>query len=332
MPRRRTPKTHIEMAEAMTSRWQSFPNIGGLTRTLGEYDQFSQTIRLFDVTAADLRKAFTSDDLTLNRDVLPLLAHEVRHFGDHVGTLWGREALIHLFDAYNVRLQPKISEYWRVTQVLRDHRDTNLASYYSEETDLVAEDWDGMPWRYDLTTGLHLNSDGTENENRPIMFTRFSKYSGEYLCRVPFSIASLLEIRAMANELFQLMGIIVGIQDGAVKKIEEKDAREKANKRIFDATLAVYSVAAHYLSNTIREIKDVFEAYLIGGEIAGVCLNMPVGFSPASGSRTRSRSGARGTTRSSGTATAATCTPSSSRTTRGGSEGLRTSTPGSSKH
>lgn len=29
MPRRRTPKTHIEMAEAMTSRWQSFPNIGG---------------------------------------------------------------------------------------------------------------------------------------------------------------------------------------------------------------------------------------------------------------------------------------------------------------
>jgi hypothetical protein len=263
------------MAKAMASRWQSFPNIGGLTRTLGEYDQFSQTIRLFNVTAADLRKAFTSDDLTLRRDVLPLLAHEVRHFGDHVGTIWGRETLIHLFNAYNARLQPKISEYWRVTQVLRDHRDSHLASYYSEETDLVAEDWDGTPWRYDLTTGVHLNPDGTENENRPIMFTRFSTYSGGYLCRVPFSIASLLEIRAMANELFQLMGIIIEIKDGAVQKIEENDAREKANKRLFDASLAVYSVAAHYLSNTIREIKDVFEAYLIGAEIAGVCLNMP---------------------------------------------------------
>src|SRR5437763_9652698 len=34
MPRRKTPTNSIEMAEIMTSRWQSFPNIGGLTRTL----------------------------------------------------------------------------------------------------------------------------------------------------------------------------------------------------------------------------------------------------------------------------------------------------------
>jgi hypothetical protein len=275
MPRRRTPKNHTEMAEIMSSRWQSFPNVGGLTRTTGEYDQFSQTIRLLDITEDQLSRAFDGGDYTLRRDVIPLLAHEVRHFGDHVGTLWGREKLIQLFDAYNVRLLQKLSEFWRVTQVLRDHRDTHLASYYSEEMDSVADDWNGMPWRYDLTTGIHINPDGTENEKKPILFTRFSTFGGEYLCRVPFSIASLLEVRAMSNEIFQLMGLIQDIDDGAVKKIEEEEIREKANKRIFDATLAVYSVAAHYLSNTIREIKDVIEAYLIGGEIAGICLNMP---------------------------------------------------------
>jgi len=107
------------------------------------------------------------------------------------------------------------------------------------------------------------------------LFTRFFTHDGLYLCRVPFSVASLLEVRAMANEMFQLVGMTQEIKDNAVKTIEMNSAIEKANRRIFDATLAVYSVAAHYLSNTIREIKNVFEAYLIGAEIAGICLNMP---------------------------------------------------------
>lgn len=275
MPRQATPKSHVEKAKIMTGRWQSFPNVGGLARTIGDYDQFSQTIRLHEITEAQLRGAFNGGEYGLRREVLPLLAHEVRHFGDHVGTLWGREKLVHIFDAYNVRLRPDFSEYWRVTQVLRDHRDTYLSSYYTEEMDAAAEEWDGEPWRYELSAGTQINPDGTENHSKPILFTWFATFKGNSLCRVPFSISSLLEVRAMANEIFQLGGLINGIEDIALKRIEEQQAREKINARLFDATLAVYSVAAHYLSSTIREIKDAFEAYLIAGEIAGICLNMP---------------------------------------------------------
>src|SRR5262249_19159923 len=207
----RVGPSHEEMARKMSSRWQSFANVRSLARTLGSYCQFSQTIHLCEVDEASLLAAFSGGDYATRREVRPLLAHEYRHFGDHVGTLWGRENLVRIFDAYNIRALVRKHEFGRVTQVLRDHRGHHLSSYYTEEHPKAVDDWDGKPWRYEFSCGFHVNADGSDKEGKPILFTRFWTFDGEPLCRVPFSVSSLLEVRARAHGIFESMGLMLGM-------------------------------------------------------------------------------------------------------------------------
>jgi hypothetical protein len=276
----RVPNSHTEIADLLSSRWQSFPNVQSFTDTTGSYSPFSQTIRLHEIDSTTLVRAFAERDYSLRRSVYPLVAHEYRHFGDQVGTLWGREHLVRLFDAYNIRAIGWKSQFSRVTQVLRDHRNHFLSRYYTEEDDRVTEPWDERPWTYELSCGVHVNRDGSDHEEKPILFTRFSTYDGAFLCRVPFSIASLLEMRAVTNEIAVFVQLAMEFLSEGLRDIEFQFWRRDAVRRLFDATQAVYTVAAHYLSNTIRAVTDLFEAYIIGAEIAGVVLNMPKRFFP----------------------------------------------------
>src|SRR4051794_18578803 len=90
---------HREIARELRSRWDPFPNV----ELMGSYSQFSQVIDLNSVAVSEVEAAYAGGDLTAKLKVLPLLTHEFQHLIDHISTVWGRENLVSLFNAYNIR-------------------------------------------------------------------------------------------------------------------------------------------------------------------------------------------------------------------------------------
>ena len=206
--------------------------------------------------------------------LLPLLEHELQHLADHLATVWGRENLVSLFDAYNVRARGMRAEFGRVTQILRDLRRIHCNDYYTEYGPAADQAWDGRPWMYDLSSGVQLDVDGSEREDQPIVFTRFDTQDGDRVVRVPFTVASLFEVRAVAAEMKVQIGLMNKLEE-APRMVEIAIWERKTKNDVYEPYLVMYSVAAHYLSNIIRPNKDVVSTYRSAAVIAGLCLNMP---------------------------------------------------------
>jgi hypothetical protein len=262
------------MFEEMTSRWSPFPNTD---KTLGAYDYFSQTIRLNSVDEAKLEAALRHQNFPACLEVIPLLTHEMQHLVDHTTSVWGRDLLVRLFDVYAVRSQGKLAEFWRIPEMMRELKTV----HYSEYTDLAFEPWNGKHWRYQFSTGVQLDGSGRENERRPIVFTRFSRHEDEkYICRVPFSVASLLEVRAVAAEMMAGVALFKRAGDDPVRLIDQNNWSERMSGIFYDATLTLYTVAAHCFANRLNTTEAI-ETYLKASHVAWLCLNLPLRFFPS---------------------------------------------------
>ena len=256
--------------EGDAQRWEPFPNLS----TAGSYSYFSQVIELNSISEYDVHQALTTDDISAKLKLLPLLEHELQHLADHLATVWGRENLVSLFDAYNVRARGMRAEFGRVTQILRDLRRIHCNDYYTEYGPAADQAWDGRPWMYDLSSGVQLDVDGSEREDQPIVFTRFDTQDGDRVVRVPFTVASLFEVRAVAAEMKVQIGLMNKLEE-APRMVEIAIWERKTKNDVYEPYLVMYSVAAHYLSNIIRPNKDVVSTYRSAAVIAGLCLNMP---------------------------------------------------------
>ena len=137
----RPPKNnnHSEIARDLRRRWDPFPNV----QLLGSYSQFSQVIDLNSVGASDIEAAYAGGDCSAELRVKPLLAHEFQHLIDHVSTTWGRESLVSLFNAYNIRATGRSADYARVTEFIRAAKTYHFTDYYTEYSDRALDPWDG---------------------------------------------------------------------------------------------------------------------------------------------------------------------------------------------
>ncbi len=61
-----------------------FPNVG----IAGHYDPFTQVITLDSIEERHLKLIAEQHDFATKKAYFPLLAHELRHWFDHVGTVW----------------------------------------------------------------------------------------------------------------------------------------------------------------------------------------------------------------------------------------------------
>jgi hypothetical protein len=266
------------MFEEMTSRWSPFPNTD---KTLGAYDYFSQTIRLNSVDGAKLKAALEQHDFPARLEVIPLLTHEMQHFVDHTASIWGRDLLVRLFDVYAVRQQGALAEFWRIPEMMRELKTVHYSDYYTEYSDLAFEPWDGKRWWYQFSTGVQLDANGRENEGRPIVFTRFGRNEDEaYICRVPFSVASLLEVRAEAAAIMSAIALFKSAGDDPVRKIDQNNWYNRLNGIFYDATMTLYTVAAHCFANRLKTTEGI-ETYNKASHVAWLCLNLPRRFFPS---------------------------------------------------
>jgi hypothetical protein len=263
------PASRVEKVKLLTDLWKAFPNL----TTLGSYEHFSQTIHLASVTPEEFRAAFGARDFAARRKVVPLLYHELTHWVDHVTTLWGMEYLVAQFNAINARRNETETELWRAVELMKMTKRHHYADYYTLVYEKGFEPHDGHPWRWQLSTGLTFDVNGKPDPSTPIAFTKFQNAAGEDVCRVPFSVASLLEVNAMYEELTAVSGLL-GELNGDDRIVETGLLSQETLKRLYDPLLAVYTVAAHFFANRAR-VKDTLTAYANASRVSGFCLNFP---------------------------------------------------------
>ncbi len=259
------------MLAEMTGRWKPFPS----TNTLGSYDYFGQTIDLRSVDRNELGAAFGKKEFPAQLKVIPLLVHEVQHFSDHTSTVWGRDLLVRLFEVYAIRTSGSLAGYEQIPRMMRELRTIDFTSYYTEYADLALEPYDGNPWQNHFSMGSQLDANGREQQERPIVFTRFGRHhDNEFICRVPFSVASLLEVRAMASEMFVGMAFCDSAGNDPVKMIDVKNWTENISKMFYDPSLTLYTVAAHCYAARTRT-PNPLTAFLNASAFAWLSLNLP---------------------------------------------------------
>jgi len=252
------------------AEWRLFP----ATKTLAFYDSFAQYIELCEVESAALKDSIQKmQDEPLNAlKPLPLLYHELRHWIDHMATVWGRQRLIAGFNAMNARESDNVAEFWRIVHYMRlTDRDT-FGKYYRTVEQTVVPSGATPVWAFQFSCGKRFDADGRLDDRCPIFFTRFSWSNGEMACRVPFSVSALLETSAMHTEV-GIEDVLVGSLDKAERMIEERARNHHRMSGLYNAELGVYSTAVHSIANRMN-LHVSSHAYPLASALASLCLNL----------------------------------------------------------
>lgn len=258
----------VAMIKKSIERWRGFPN----TSEYAHYDFMTQTIVLSSVNAKQFQQAIDSNDPELILKLNKTLIHEVAHYVDHVATVWGQESLRTLFDATNARVTESIDEYWRIANWFGDLRRLHYAEYYTHYSDYAFRE-PTYPWRPTLSVGVQFGADGRAKEDAPIPFMKFEDFHGTYICRVPFSIASLLEVNAVASEIvLDTQYLMMQSSDDQIVSLSV--LRQHYLQFITNPFLAEYTVAAHHVGNSLG-LTDIFEAFATASIISTIALNVP---------------------------------------------------------
>jgi hypothetical protein len=247
-------------------RWNVIPN----RSVLASYSFTTQSIELSDIDSKMLQQAFEGN-VALQRRVSVLLAHEVRHWLDHVGSLWGQTSLCLGYNALHARLANDPHELWRVAASRQSGRDARFERYYST-VERPAPPNGVQHWKYQLSAGVRFDHVGKLDENHPILFTRFSWTDDTPACRAPISVASLLETAAVDFEYRAEHSFLHTLAED-----ERQPASERLQQRFlesaYDPGLVEYSVAVHGISNLVKA-KSIPEAYELSSALASVALNL----------------------------------------------------------
>lgn len=219
-------------------------------------------------------RAALQDSLGGGRDDQPLrvYAHELHHWFDIVGTIWGQRYLDLVFLAFD-SVSAGASEDAAYPDVLRlfdADREILFPSYYKYVLP-------GAPhgtveqWRNRWSVGHRIKSDGSPDRTHPVLFVRFET-NGAAFARQPMSVGALLELRAMAaeNAVFEAFAQSLGSDEALVERaIRQKDLRF----HLYDPLLTTYSAAAHVLATNSGQgaIEPVFAW---GAAAADLCLNI----------------------------------------------------------
>jgi hypothetical protein len=229
-----------ELVKELAKHARRFPNVG----LAGHYDPFTQVVVLDSIEEKHLNLIRDTDDYTTKKSYLPLLMHEIRHWFDHISTVWGRQQIVAMYNAMNARKNDKPQEFHRIPAAMRGMTLDAFPRYFSTVSPDEAVRRDRRKWLYQMTSGQRFSYEGHLLPNRPILFTRFATQSNEDACRCPFSIDSLLETGSVRDEIAMTTALISQLPDDA-KLIEEKQFKEATINRLYNPELVKYSVAAH---------------------------------------------------------------------------------------
>lgn len=265
------PNNRIPLEEATPQ--MTFPN----TTNLASFTPESQLIMLNEITEPKFLSSYKHNGASGVREELAIIYHEVTHWADTVGTIWGNEYLKTAYSAYDVMpvLDRSGSEasYHHFLRLHDANRRLKHDDYYRVMRKHQPDHSLSHPWRISFSSGVEFNGSGLPDENRPICFVKFGNNpSDELLVRQPLSIASLLETTATWSELsthFHLVGTL----NEDEKFVETHMLTQRFGKNLYTPELTVYSSPVHLLAHHTR-MKNAAEAYHFSALLALVCLNL----------------------------------------------------------
>ncbi|KEI71412.1 hypothetical protein [Endozoicomonas elysicola] len=270
--------SYLKRKTGRNSQIDSLPNY----TAAGSYCFFSQCIELNDLEKKDLL-AFTDTSKSIDENhqaILkfgPLLNHEVKHWYDAHSTLWGLRFLSDiyhcrndLYEAEKSGISTELPHFYRQLELFDKVQYIKFPKYYSTANPKANT---SAPWKYNYSAGIMFNKYGKPTD-RNIFFTRFANNNGELIARVPFSLCSLLESSAVAQELNAKVRVIGLIEDPVYRKIESNKLLKEMMADLYNENLVEYSVVAHKISNSFT-ISDALEAYNIAAKLTRLILNLP---------------------------------------------------------
>ena len=256
------------MKRQLSPIWQIFPSpiIAGFYSPLGQYIQLN---KISGEKLEEIKAAPTFQHLEENS----LINHELRHWADHNLTLWGLKNNIDIFNAYSGRLSFDEQKFFRVKQLTDTFKKDSLLTYYTEHYNKLTGSLSN-PWRYELTCGVRFNDAGFPDNTKPIVFVKFSTSNGLKVCRVPLSVRSLLETKAIYEEFLIKNSAIQGIEDIVESHLQKAKFKSDLESWLYNPDYVEYSVAAHFTSTALR-ITDVTKAFEVSSQVATIALNLP---------------------------------------------------------
>jgi hypothetical protein len=106
-----TDKRILTIREQLTDTASIYPNLG----PSGYFCFRSQTVQLLQVRSSDFKAAISERRYSALLQDIQTIFHELTHWADCVGSLWGQGHLLQVFAAYDVVLNDKPEgDYWAV--------------------------------------------------------------------------------------------------------------------------------------------------------------------------------------------------------------------------
>ncbi|TKD48368.1 MAG: hypothetical protein E5W98_01245 [Mesorhizobium sp.] len=201
-----------------------------------------------------------------------LYAHELHHWLDIVGSLWGQRYLDLLFSAFDAVLAAKTedSAYVEVLRLFDADRAILFPRYYKYVTP-EAPHGAIVPWINRWSAGQRIKLDGTRSPDDPILFVRIETET-QIIARQPLSVGALLELRAMAAEEEAFRNALVNLTEE--EKVIENAMHDRYLKQyLYDPELITYSAAAHVLS-TSSGVGSIGPVFALGAALADICLSL----------------------------------------------------------
>lgn len=259
--------------EAVLGKRDHFPN----TSSVAYFDLKSQTIHLNKISREAYIQALKDQRIPELRGYLGTMMHEVTHWADLVGTLWGREYLRSVFAA--LRLLDRINttgseaEFYRFVDLHDRTRRLMLDRYFRTVHPSPNPHDHRRPWGIQFSAGREFDPSGRPDTKRPILFTKFlDNADGGQIARQPIVAGSLLEVNAMWSEMCTNFEAISALPD-MEKQLEGVMYTRELLGYLYHPDLTLYTAPAHLLAHFAR-ITDVGDAYKLASAVAHVALNM----------------------------------------------------------
>lgn len=248
-------------------------NILPESQSIGQLDLHSQVIELTGCS----RPALTHS-LAGGSDNRPaqILAHELCHWADIVGTVWGQEYLDLVFTAMDeAAYHPDgpAGSYPAAIKLFDAERAIFAPAYYKTINPSARPTSDQNPWGISFTAGAWIKPTGQLDDSRPIFFVRFNDASdGSMVARQPMTVGALLELRAITAEIATLEEWLQ-TQPQEEAMVARKLFQRERIAEFYHPVFTTYSVAAHLLSFGTGE-HDFVPVCRGGASLADLCLNI----------------------------------------------------------
>ncbi|MBP1881611.1 hypothetical protein [Agrobacterium rubi] len=255
-------------------REDRFPN----TVAMAHFSPQAQMVTLDIYEKDDLPKALMAGDHAKVVEIMATISHEMAHWADLVGTIWGRSYLKRIYQGF--RLLPttanseKESDFASFVELHDETRRLTFPRYYQTVAEPHAAHSVANPWQISFSAGQELDPYGRMDPTRPILFVCFhDNKSGDRLIRQPMTVGALLETIAVASEYDAIRAILL-------EKVPEDERTEVGSKiyaglrsRLYEPALTLYSGPVHLLAHFAR-ISDAALAYDLAATISHLCLNL----------------------------------------------------------